>query len=932
MPNDPFGARARLDLPDGPATVYRLESLASAGLVDLPRLPFSIRVLLENVLRHAGNGVVTEDHVRAVAGWRPTPGQGTEVPFMPGRVVLQDFTGVPCVVDLAAMREAMVRLGGDPKKINPLVRTDLVIDHSVQVDFFGAATAFELNVEREMERNGERYALLRWAQQAFDNFSVVPPGTGIVHQVNLEYLASVVRSEREDERTGGREGGRVAYPDTLVGTDSHTTMINGLGVVGWGVGGIEAEAVMLGQPYFMQLPEVVGMHLSGALPAGATATDLVLVVTQMLRDHGVVNKFVEFFGPGLPGLGLADRATIANMSPEYGATMGFFPVDAETLRYLERTGRGAVAPRVEQYCRAQHLFHTPDTPDPEYSALLALDLGTVEPSLAGPRRPQDRVLLRNMRPTFQQVLPSLVPAAAKRKGMQEKNGASWASEGGQSPQTATVASAEIAARADVDYEGSRFELNDGSVVIAAITSCTNTSNPSVMIGAGLVARNAVKLGLRRRPWVKTSMAPGSKVVSRYLTAAGLMGDLEALGFHIVGYGCTTCIGNSGPLAEPIAQAVTDHELVVAAVLSGNRNFEARIHPMVRANYLASPMLVVAYALAGRVDVDLLTEPIGTGFGDQPVYLRDIWPSPEEVREAVTQALTPAMFTEEYASVFEGTDAWKALPVPAAEGGRFAWDAASTYVANPPFLANLPTAPAPLTDIADARVLAWLGDSVTTDHISPAGAIPKDGPAGRWLIEHGVQPVDFNTFGSRRGHHDVMMRGTFGNIRIKNKLAEGKEGNWTVHVPSGDMASIYDAAMRYQQEGMPSIVLAGTEYGTGSSRDWAAKGTALLGVRAVIAQSYERIHRGNLIGMGVLPLQFAEGKTAADYGLTGRERFSITGISRGLRPRGKAHVRAERDDGRKVMFDVDVRLDTPIEVEYYRHGGILPYVLRQLARA
>jgi aconitate hydratase len=932
MTTNPFGARAPLALPDGPATIYRLDTLAVAGVADLGRLPFSIRVLLENVLRHCGNGVVTEDHVRAVAAWSPTPDQGVEVPFMPGRVVLQDFTGVPCVVDLAAMREAMVALRGDPQKINPLVRTDLVIDHSVQVDFFGSPGAFQLNVEREMERNGERYALLRWAQQAFTNFNVVPPGTGIVHQVNLEYLASVVRRER---RAGGPAGRRadewIAYPDTLVGTDSHTTMINGLGVVGWGVGGIEAEAVMLGQPYFMALPEVVGMRLSGRLPAGATATDLVLTATQMLRKHGVVNKFVEFYGPGLHTLGLADRATMANMAPEYGATIGFFPVDAETLAYLRRTGRADIVPRVEQYCRAQRLFHTPDTPDPEYSSRLEFDLGTVEPSLAGPRRPQDRVLLRDMKPTFQQVLPTLVPTAAKRKGMQEKNGARWANEGGQTPQTATVASTEIAARADVEYEGGRFELSDGSVVIAAITSCTNTSNPSVMIGAGLVARNAVKLGLRRRPWVKTSMAPGSKVVSRYLTASGLMGDLETLGFHIVGYGCTTCIGNSGPLADPIAQAVTEHELVVAAVLSGNRNFEARIHPMVRANYLASPMLVVAYALAGRVDVDLLNEPIGTGFGDQPVYLRDIWPSPNEVREAVTRSLTPDMFTEEYASVFDGTDAWKQLPVPSAAGGRFAWDGQSTYVANPPFFTDLPTVPAPLTDIANARVLAWLGDSVTTDHISPAGAIPKDGPAGRWLIEHGVQPVDFNTFGSRRGHHEVMMRGTFGNIRIKNRLAEGKEGNWTLHVPSGETTSIYDAAMRYQGEGTPLLVLAGTEYGTGSSRDWAAKGTALLGVRAVIARSYERIHRGNLIGMGVLPLQFPDGKTAADYELTGRERFTVRGIATGLKPRGTVKVLAEGDGGKSVTFDAVVRLDTPIEVEYYRHGGILPYVLRQLAK-
>jgi len=900
MPTDPFGAHARLDLPDGPTTVFRLQALADAKLVDLPRLPFSIRVLLENALRHCGNGVVTEGHVRAIAAWTPAPDQGTEVPFMPGRVVLQDFTGVPCVVDLAAMREAMVALGGDPQKINPLVRTDLVIDHSVQVDFFGTPTAFELNVEREMQRNGERYALLRWGQQAFTNFSVVPPGTGIVHQVNLEYLASVVRRERHGDDW-------VAYPDTLVGTDSHTTMINGLGVVGWGVGGIEAEAVMLGQPYFMALPEVVGMRLTGRLPTGATATDLVLTVTQMLRKHGVVNKFVEFFGPGLHTLGLADRATIANMAPEYGATMGFFPVDAETLRYLERTGRAAVVPRVEQYCRLQHLFHTPESADPEYSARLELDLATVEPSLAGPRRPQDRVPLPQVKASFAHALPGLVPPKSKRAG------------------SGTVATAAVRANGD------QYTLQDGSVVIAAITSCTNTSNPSVMLGAGLVARNAVRRGLRRRPWVKTSLAPGSKVVTRYLEQSGLLPDLEALGFHVVGYGCTTCIGNSGPLDPPIVDAVSQHDLVVAAVLSGNRNFEARVHPHVRANYLASPPLVVAYALAGRVDIDLAAEPLGTDPAGTPVYLRDLWPSPDEVASTVAAAVTPQMFTEEYRSVFDGTEAWKALPVPGSGGGRFAWNGTSTYVANPPFFTDLPTVPTPVTDIAGARVLAWLGDSVTTDHISPAGAIPKDGPAGHWLVEHGVQPVDFNTFGSRRGHHEVMMRGTFGNIRIKNRLAEGKEGNWTVHVPSGTVTSIYEAAMRYQQEDTPLIVLAGTEYGTGSSRDWAAKGTALLGVRAVIAQSYERIHRSNLIGMGVLPLQFSEGKSAADYGLTGRERFSITGIARGLRPRAKAQVTAARDDGRKVTFDVDVRLDTPIEVEYYRHGGILPYVLRQLAK-
>ena len=924
-PSNPFGARAALALPDGPATIYRLEALERAGLGPLARLPVSIRILLENVLRHCGNGIVTEDHVRAVAGWRPHPDQGIEVPFMPGRVVLQDFTGVPAVVDLAAMRDAMVALKSDPKRINPLVRTDLVIDHSVQVDFFGTAAAFDLNVEREMERNGERYTLLRWAQKAFDGFSVVPPGTGIVHQVNLEYLASVVRLERE-------AADRVAYPDTLVGTDSHTTMINGLGVVGWGVGGIEAEAVMLGQPYFMQLPEVVGMRLSGALPPGATATDLVLVVTQMLRKHGVVNKFVEFFGPGLGTLGLADRATIANMSPEYGATIGFFPVDAETLRYLERTGRPrAVIERVERYCKEQGLFLTPATPDPTFSSVLELDLGSVEPSLAGPRRPQDRVLLRDMKPAFAQSLPNLVPSTAKRRAVPEKDGARWAGEGGQSPQTATLASTEIAVCSDVEYEGSRFDLHDGSVVIAAITSCTNTSNPSVMIGAGLVARNAVKKGLRRRPWVKTSLAPGSRVVTRYLKAAHLLDDLEALGFHVVGYGCTTCIGNSGPLAEPIARAITDHELVVAAVLSGNRNFEARIHPLVRANYLASPMLVVAYALAGRVDVNLVTEALGRGFGGDPVFLKDIWPTPAEVEEAIAQSLTPEMFTEEYAGVFEGTDAWKRLPVPSAEGGRFAWDSGSTYIANPPFFADLPTSAKPLGDITDARVLAWFGDSVTTDHISPAGAIPKDGPAGRWLMEHGVKPVDFNTFGARRGHHEVMMRGTFGNIRIKNQLVGGQEGNWTVHFPSGETISIYDAAMRYQSEGTPLVVLAGAEYGTGSSRDWAAKGPALLGVKAVIAVSYERIHRSNLIGMGVLPLQFPEGKTAADYGLTGSEQLDLTGVARDLKPRGTVRVRARSDAGKVIEFDAVVRLDTPVEVEYYRQGGILPYVLRQLAK-
>jgi len=921
---NPFDSRDTLDLSTGPATIYRLDALAKAGITDLDELPYSIRILLENVLRHHGNGIVTDDEVALVGGWKPQPDRSREVPFMPGRVVLQDFTGVPAVVDLAAMRDAMVRMGGDPDKINPLVRTDLVIDHSVQVDFFGTSRAFELNVEREMERNAERYALLRWAQEAFDNFTVVPPGTGIVHQVNLEYLASVVLLEEHN-------GEAVAYPDTLVGTDSHTTMINGVGVMGWGVGGIEAEAVLLGQPYFMQLPEVVGMKLTGRLPEGATATDLVLVVTQMLRKHGVVGRFVEFFGDGLEALGLADRATIANMSPEYGATMGFFPVDRETLTYLERTGRPPeVVERVERYCKEQQLFRTGESPDPSYTSVVELDLSTVVPSVAGPRRPQDRVPLNELKDSFKTVLPSLIPSGA-RHAVAEENDSNWASEGGQSPSISTAVAFDVSAEAEVEYEGDRFTITDGTVVIAAITSCTNTSNPSVMIGAGLVARKAVALGLERRPWVKTSMAPGSKVVTEYLEESGTMRDLEALGFHVVGYGCTTCIGNSGPLAEPIARAIVEHELVVAAVLSGNRNFEARIHPHVRANYLASPMLVVAYALAGRIDIDLTEEPLGVGKNGEPVFLKDIWPRSEEIAQAVSKSLKPEMFKRQYADVFTGTDAWRKLPTPKAEGGRYAWDPESTYVAEPPFFTNLADEPAPLADIEGARVLAFLGDTVTTDHISPAGAIPKDGPAGRWLIDRGVKPVDFNTFGSRRGHHDVMMRGTFGNIRIKNRLADGKEGNWTKHFPSGEIISIYDAAMRYMEEGTPLVVLAGVEYGTGSSRDWAAKGTALQGVRAVIAASYERIHRSNLIGMGVLPLQFEDGVNADTLGLTGEERFSITGIAEGLKPGSRLTVRTEgQTDGKTESFEVLVRLDTDVELEYYRHGGILSFVLRKLA--
>lgn len=915
-----FGSRSVLRFGQTDAVVYRLDALAQNGIADLDRLPYSIRILLENVLRHAGNGVVSEDNVVTVANWSPDAGASGEVPFMPGRVVLQDFTGVPAVVDLAALREAMVRMGGDPTLINPLVQTDLVIDHSVQVDFFGSSHAFALNVDKEMERNAERYALLRWAQNAFTNFRVVPPGTGIVHQVNLEYLATVVRLVDSD-------GQPVAFPDTLVGTDSHTTMINGLGVMGWGVGGIEAEAVMLGQPYFMQLPEVIGMKLTGELPIGSTATDLVLRVVEMLRKKGVVGKFVEFFGPGIANLGLADRATIANMAPEYGATVGFFPVDDETLGYLKRTARPVdVVERVEIYCKEQALFHTQNSPDPDYTDIVELDLSTVTPSLAGPRRPQDRVPLSELRDSFKQVLPNLIPSGSRRV-VAESDGARWSDEGGMSPGGA--AQTTTALTTEVENDGSTFQLTDGSVILAAITSCTNTSNPSVMVGAGLVARNALARGLRRRPWVKTSLAPGSRVVIQYLKAADLMKSLEGLGFHLVGYGCTTCIGNSGPIAEPIAEAIEEHDLVTVAVLSGNRNFEARIHSYVRANYLASPMLVVAYAIAGRIDIDFETEPLGTDDSGQEVYLKDIWPAPDEIKSTVAKALTPQLFEEEYGSVFEGDAKWQSLPVPEAEGGRFTWDAESTYIAEPPFFLDITADLKPLTDIEGARVLALLGDSITTDHISPAGAIPKDGPAGRWLINRGVTPVHFNTFGSRRGHHDVMIRGTFGNIRIKNRLVEGHEGNWTEHLPTGDVLSMFEAASRYAEEGTPLVVIAGKEYGTGSSRDWAAKGTTLLGVRAVIASSYERIHRNNLIGMGVLPLQFLDGEGPGNLGLTGREELSIGGIASGLAPGGRLTVHTRSGD-RAGEFEVLIRLDTAIEVEYYKHGGILPFVVRELA--
>ncbi len=921
-PANPFGTRGSLQLGSERATVYRLAELARLGLADLDRLPFSIRVLLENALRHAGHGVVTEQHVRELGGWTAAPGQRSEIPFMPARVVLQDFTGVPCVVDLVAMRDAMARMKGDPDLINPVVPCDLVIDHSVQVDYYGTGDAFQRNVELEFERNRERYQLLKFAQRAFRNFSVVPPGTGIVHQVNLEYLAPAVQLRPQF-------GELTAYPDTLVGTDSHTTMINGLGVLGWGVGGIEAEAVMLGQPYFMLIPDVIGMKLVGELPLGTTATDLVLTVTQLLRKKGVVDKFVEFYGPGLSALGLADRATIANMAPEYGATMGFFPIDAETLRYLERTGRDpSVVERVERYSKEQGLFRTDATPDPVFTDSLTLDLSSVVPALAGPRRPQDMVPLSSLKRNFQMSLPELLtPAApAARHEVAQANYSRWVNEGGGG--TVTLVE-EGPAVAQPLLNGEPCDLHDGSVVIAAITSCTNTSNPSVMIGAGLLAKKAVERGLRTQPWVKTSMAPGSRVVTEYLKGSGLLPYLEQLRFNVVGYGCTTCIGNSGPLPEPIAQAIDEHALVTAAVLSGNRNFEARVHPQVRANYLASPMLVVAFALAGQVDIDLDQAPLGTGKDGKPVYLRDIWPAPKEIADAMAASLKPALFRERYASVFEGDEVWRALPVP--EGSRYAWDSKSTYVQEPPFFQNLPPEPGPLNDIRGARVLAVLGDSVTTDHISPAGSIPKNGPAARYLREHGVEQVDWNTFGARRGNHEVMMRGTFGNVRIKNALVPDKEGNWTVHFPSGEVVSIYDAAMRYVADRTPLIILTGKEYGTGSSRDWAAKGPALLGVKAVIAESYERIHRSNLVGMGVLPLAYEPGTTRESLGLTGHETFDITGIATGLTPGGRVQVTATDQSGKKTSFPAVVRLNSRVELEYYQHGGILQRVLRQFLR-
>ncbi|MBX6377692.1 MAG: aconitate hydratase AcnA, partial [Clostridia bacterium] len=853
---DPFGVRDTLKTDDGTAVIYSLRRLEARNGVQVHRLPFAIRVLLENALRCCDGLLVREEDVLTIGRWADGTAGNREIPFLPSRVILQDFTGVPAVVDLAAMRSYVRRRGGDPRRINPLIPVDLVIDHSVQVDAYGTAYAFGTNVANEFERNRERYTLLRWAQRAFDNFRVVPPGTGIVHQVNLEYLASVVHLRQE--------GGELrAFPDTLIGTDSHTTMINGLGVLGWGVGGIEAEAVMLGQPYSMLLPEVVGFRLVGELPDGATATDLVLTVTQMLRRRGVVGKFVEFFGPGLDRLPLPDRATIANMAPEYGATAGFFPVDDETLRYLRQTGRDERQVRlVERYCKEQGLFRGAGDPEPAYSDVLELDLSSVEPSLAGPRRPQDRVPMRNVASSFREYLSGVrrgdTPATA---------------EGGGAVATAV-----------------RTEtLTDGAVVIAAITSCTNTSNPSVMLAAGLLAKKAVERGLTVKPYVKTSLAPGSRVVTEYLRAAGLLPYLEALRFHVVGFGCTTCIGNSGALPEWVAREIEARDLVVASVLSGNRNFEGRVHPLVRANYLASPPLVVAYAIAGSVEVDLEREPLGYDPNGEPVYLRDVWPSQDEIREAMDRYLDPEMFRRQYADVFRGDERWQGLPVP--EGDFYAWDEGSTYIQEPPFFRDMPDEAPPLRDIVGARVLALLGDSITTDHISPAGSIAKNSPAARYLLERGVPPHEFNTYGARRGNHEVMMRGTFANIRLRNRLVPDVEGGWTVHLPGGERMSIYDAAMRYQAENVPLLVVAGKEYGTGSSRDWAAKGTFLLGVRAVLAESFERIHRSNLVGMGVLPLQFRQGESAETLGLDGTEVYDVVGIAGGLRPGQEVQVRA-----------------------------------------
>ncbi|MBS7455916.1 aconitate hydratase AcnA [Coralloluteibacterium stylophorae] len=915
--SDSFATRSTLDV-DG--TSYTYFSLPKLGeRFDIERLPYSMKILLENLLRCEDGGVtVGKEHIEAVANWQAKAEPDTEIAFMPARVVLQDFTGVPCVVDLAAMRDAVKQLGGNPDDINPLIPSELVIDHSVQVDVFGKPEALDLNGKIEFQRNKERYSFLRWGQKAFHNFKVVPPNTGIVHQVNLEHLARVVMSSEKD-------GERFAYPDTVFGTDSHTTMINGIGVLGWGVGGIEAEAAMLGQPSSMLIPQVVGFKLTGRLPEGATATDLVLTVTQMLRKHGVVGKFVEFFGDGLASLPLADRATIGNMAPEYGATCGIFPVDAEALNYLRLSGRDEAQIRlVEAYARAQGLWHEPGSPEPEYSATLHLDMGDVKPSLAGPKRPQDRVLLSDMQKNFRDSLAPFAEARARKRDTQRQE-ARYANEGGGG----TAVGARESQAEERQVAGGIEGITDGSVVIAAITSCTNTSNPAVMLGAGLLARNAAKLGLKVKPWVKTSLGPGSLVVTDYLKKAGVMDDLEKLGFYLVGYGCTTCIGNSGPLPEDVSAAIAAGDLVVSSVLSGNRNFEGRVHPEVKMNYLASPPLVVAYAIAGTTDIDLTTQPLGTGSDGREVYLKDIWPSNKEIGDTIAATIGPEMFSKNYADVFKGDTRWAQIDSP--DGDAYAWDEASTYIKNPPYFEGMSMDTGAIEDIHGARVLGLFGDSITTDHISPAGNIKKDSPAGRFLQSRGVQPADFNSYGSRRGNDDVMVRGTFANIRIKNLMFGGEEGGNTLYFGKdgdGEKMPIYDAAMKYQADGTPLVVLAGKEYGTGSSRDWAAKGTMLLGVKAVIAESFERIHRSNLVGMGVLPLQFLDGQNAQVLGLDGSETFDVTGLEDGASK--EAEVLARSKDGTETRFRVAVMLLTPKEVEYFRHGGILHFVLRQLA--
>jgi len=894
---DYFGAKATFDTGSGSAYIYRLDQLVKAGFTGINKLPFSIKVMLESVLRECDGFLVTKEDVERLANYNPKAPAKEEIPFKPARVLLQDFTGVPAVVDLAAMRSAMARLGGDPNEINPGVPVHLIIDHSVQVDAFGMQDALRINAEKEFKRNRERYEFLRWGQQAFDNFSVVPPASGICHQVNLEYVAKGVWTKPTDD------GLVVAYPDTLVGTDSHTTMINGLGVVGWGVGGIEAEAVMLGQPIYMLMPDVVGFRLTGEMPEGATATDLVLTVTEMLRSYGVVGKFVEFFGRGLSKLTVPDRATIANMAPEYGATMGFFPIDSETLDFMRRTGRpDEVVQMVERYTKEQGLFRTDDTPDPEYIDVLELDMSTIVPSLSGPKRPQDRITLPDLKESFATSLTT--PPGPQGFGVKSdalNNSGSYK-----------------------DDKGNELDMTHGDVAIAAITSCTNTSNPSVMIGAGLVAKKAVERGLKVKPYVKTSLAPGSKVVTEYLHAAGLLPYLDQLGFNLVGYGCTTCIGNSGPLPEPTANAIKEGELIVSGVLSGNRNFEGRIHALVQANFLASPPLVVAFALAGTVDLDLSKDPLGQDESGNDVYLRDIWPTSAEIQESVSKFLTPEMFKQEYDGIETSNEVWNKIEIP--EGSIYSWSEASTYIQEPPFFVDLTPETPQIGSINGARVMAILGDSTTTDHISPAGAIPADGPGGKYLIDKGVGFLDFNSFGSRRGNHEVMMRGTFANIRIKNKLVPGTEGGITRYFPTDEVLPIYDACMKYQEAGTPLVVLAGKDYGMGSSRDWAAKGTILLGVKAVIAVSFERIHRSNLIGMGVLPLQFADGDSYLSLGLDGSETFSIP-VDDNVDPRQTIEVTATKSDGSTVTFNTVCRLDTPVEVDYYRNGGILHYVLR-----